>query len=125
MATDPSKPQVRKGTGPDQLPQGAAQRLNTAFDALQSPSEDILKAANEDPQPSGQVTNFDDILFSGTDHPNEPITTGVSFGPGPSFTRRGTESDRDFLTRAAGDIASSPAASSRVKSFAARVARGE
>jgi len=86
----------------------------------------IAQAAKESAQQvQGESTNFDDILFAGTDHPNEPITTGAPFGPGASFVRQPAESDDQFLTRVSGEVANAPGASARVRAFAARVARGE
>lgn len=123
MATANSKPQVKKGpAGPEQLPQGAATQLNQQMDLL--PAPDALAAA-EDQQPSAPLTDFDELLFGATDRPEEPLTQGANFGPGANFTTRGPETDRDFMARAALELANAPGASSRVRAFAARVARGE
>lgn len=82
-------------------------------------------AAETPPMATGQVTPHDDILFRGTDAPDEPLTHGSPFGPGASFVRGSQETDRQFIERAAETVANSPGATSRVRAFAARVARGE
>lgn len=125
MATETSNPEYRKQSGSaNQLPQGAAKQLNDASELI--PDEDPMALAGlEDTEPETDLTDYDEILFSATDHPQEPITTGASFGPGANTLRGGPQSDSEFLTRAVAKIAASPSASPRVKSFAARVARGE
>ena len=125
MAAETSKPKAKKGpAGPEQLPQGGASQVNAGLSLVPSPDPTLI-AATEDIEPQGRVTEHDDILFAGTDHPNEPITTGAPFGPGANFTTQGPERDSEFLARAAAEIAASPAASPRVRAFVARVARGE
>lgn len=131
MATERS-PQARKGQpqvgGPNQLPQGGASQVNRAMAAVpQQPSPDpvLQAAANQRPSEPGSLTNFDDILFSPSDYPDEPITEGAPFGPGTNFVRRGPENDDEFMKRAALTIANSKNATSRVRSFATRVAMGE
>lgn len=124
MATASSKPQVKKGpAGPEQLPQGAATQLNQQLQ-LVPPDLATIAAAEED-QPSAPLTDFDDLLFGPSDRPQEPITHGAGFGPGANFTTRGPETDKDFMARAAVELANAPGASARVRAFAARVARGE
>lgn len=124
MATASSKPQVKQGpAGPEQLPHGAATQLNQQL-ALVPPDPASVAAAEED-QPTPQLTDFDDILFGPSDRPDEAITHGANFGPGANFTTRGPETDKDFMARAAVELANAPGASARVRAFAARVARGE
>lgn len=132
MATGQSNqptPEYKRNTGsPDQLPKGGAAQLNAASQQLPddfSEPELNLMSEDQDPKPEGSVTAFDDVLFGPTDHPNEPITTGASFGPGANTIRQGRETDKEFLARTAYQLASSPSASPRVKAFAARIARGE
>ncbi|HSE44862.1 MAG TPA: hypothetical protein VLA89_05995 [Gemmatimonadales bacterium] len=98
--------------------------MSQAIPEMSDPMAEIL-AEDNDPKPQGEVTSFDDILFGPTDHPNEPITAGASFGPGPNTIRQGRETDKEFLARTAYQLAQSPSASPRVKAFAARIARGE
>jgi hypothetical protein len=66
----------------------------------------------------------EEFLFSGTDRPDEPVTTGMSFGAGADFSRYGHESNKDLLNRVATTISSDPAASKEVRAFAERVKRG-
>lgn len=145
---NPNQPKLRRGApGPEQLPKGAATRLNQLAKPVQGPSKGLDRFARppepdfaaapreiiggppvvpqEMPPMQGDITGFDDILFGPTDRPEEPITAGAPFGPGPSFPRHGFESDEEFMARVANELAQSPAASSYVKAFAARVLRGE
>jgi hypothetical protein len=80
----------------------------------------------DDEEAAGDLTGFDDILFSGSDYPDEPLTEGAPFGPGSNSLRSvGPETDDEFMARAAVAVAGSPSATSRVKSFVTRVANGE
>lgn len=124
MATGSSKPEVRKGTGPNQLPQGAAKQLNQQLGSLPS-EQPLLTAGQRKIEPQGKVTDFDNQLFSGTDHPSEPITAGAPFGPGADFLNSGPEGDDAFIRRTAYEAALAPGASARARSYATRVARGE
>lgn len=125
MATASSKPQVKKGpAGPNQLPQGAATQLNQQLAQVQPPDLAAIAAA-EDQEPQADLTDFDDVLFGPTSRPDESITHGANFGPGANFTTRNPETDSEFMARAALDLANAPGASSRVRAFAARIARGE
>lgn len=124
MAT--GSPKVRKGSGPNQLPQGAASDLNRRMAAVPSPNEQpVLAAGQRKIEPQGKLTDFDGVLFSGTDHPDEPVTHGMPFGPGADFLDGQKEGDAAFLRRVAYDAAVAPGADSRARSFATRVARGE
>lgn len=124
MATASSKPKAKQGpAGPEQLPYGAATQINQQLDLL--PPDPASVAAAEEDQPTAPLTDFDDILFGPSDRPNEPLTHGANFGPGANFTTRGPDTDKDFMARAAIELANAPGASARVRAFAARVARGE
>lgn len=118
-------PQVRKGpAGPDQLPQGAATKLNDAYKLAEQ--QKTPKEAGRSQSPKADLTGFDKVVFGPTYHPEEPATTGAPFGSGTNFVRNLDDDDDDtFLSQAAVAIANSPAATSRVKAFAARIARGE
>lgn len=120
-------PQYKKQNGSaDQLPQGGAKQLNQSAEMIPEMSDAEINLLGDDqPQPQGQVTAFDDILFGPTDHPNEPITHGASFGPGANTIRNGPETNKEFLARTAYQLANSPSASPRVRAFAVRIARGE
>jgi hypothetical protein len=51
---------------------------------------------------------YDAALFGPTDRPAEPVTTGMPFGAGPSFTPLPTEDSRTFMLRVANDLAANP-----------------
>jgi hypothetical protein len=126
MATaSATNPQVRKGpAGPNQLPQGAAKQLNAAAQGIPNEAP-LLTAGQRKIEPQGKVTDFDSVLFRGTDHPDEPITHGAPFGPGADFLAGGPEGDNAFLRRAAYETALAPGADNRARAYATRVARGE
>lgn len=129
----------RRAPSADQLPYGLATQLNRQIEQLDkgqpqlpqpiSPFQPQIQPLQPQPvpphKPVGDLTGFDDILFAPSDRPEEPITAGAPFGPGPMFVRQGYESDEEFLARIAAEIAESPNATSYVKSFAARVLNGE
>lgn len=59
-----------------------------------------------------------------SDRPDEPITTGLPFGPGPSFVRQPQEPEDRFRQRVAAALMSSPTATPEVITFARRLAEG-
>src|SRR5215210_4895216 len=82
------RPEVKRGSGPDQLPYGGATQVNAASASFDQPSA-APYAENinpQEPQPiQGDLTGYDNLLFGGSDRPDEPITQGASFGPGSNF----------------------------------------
>jgi len=84
------KPEVKKGQGPDQLPQGAATDINTA--PVGTPPQDVQPAAPAAPapqQPQAAIpADFepkfvpqgdDETYITGpTTRPNESVTAGAS-----------------------------------------------
>lgn len=116
-----------------QLPFGAAQALNE-FEPPQDEDnfvfedEDFLEdefgaVEDEEPQPlSGDLQGMDALLFEQTDRPDEPITSGVPFGDGPSFVDR-RESAQDIEDQAMRQLANSN--NPRVRRFAQRRLNGE
>lgn len=127
----PQAPQYRRGTGPDQMPFGAAAQANQALaNAPEAPAPPALvPSGNETPQAPpvrGNLTGHDDIVFGPTDRPDEPLTAGASFGAGPGLLpHRGAESDQEFMVRVTGEMANSPTANWLVKNLAVRAQRGE
>ncbi len=53
---------------------------------------------------------YEEALFAPSDRPDEPITAGVPFGPGPSFSRLPVETERAFAVRVARILEDSPGA---------------
>lgn len=101
------------------LPYGSATdvaSLAAALPLLQN-GEDAQEP--EDYQPQSPDEQF---LLSPTDRPEEPMTTGVGFGPGADFTRFAYEDDQDVLRSVAVDLANSD--SPELRAYAERVARG-
>lgn len=131
----PGEIQVRAGEGSDYGASAALQRQQAGVPAqapvAAGPSAPPVQAA---PGPPGSAPTvgeqpdlnggYDPSLFGPTDRTHEPVTSGVPFGPGPSFVPKPQESDRDFLSRVAGSLEQSPGASNQVKAFAAAVKSG-
>jgi hypothetical protein len=103
--------------GANELPYGQAQALAELLAAV--PDED-----ESDYQPSSPAERF---LYSPTDRPDEPITAGLPFGPGPDVSRYALEDDRSFRERLAQTIeAHVPRHPSRdMRRFLARLRSGE
>lgn len=68
---------------------------------------------------------LEDVLFAPTERPDEPLTAGVEFGPGPLTVPFPGETERDFRLRVADSLSSSPSATPSVRAFADRLLRGE
>jgi len=60
-----------------------------------------------------------------TDRPNEPITTGLPFGPGANFVNQPGETDARFRERVASGIETGPVTTPAVKAFAERIRKGQ
>ncbi len=54
---------------------------------------------------------YDEVIMSPTSRPDEPITAGAPFGPGPNFVRLPSEDDRTFMLRVADELSTSDAPS--------------
>ena len=74
----PQQPQIKRGQGSDALPYGAATRANKA------PKSRMSMPAPTDEQEFKPQSPDEQFAFAPTDFPNEPVTSGVPFGPGPS-----------------------------------------
>ena len=122
---------ANQGT-PEALPQGEATATNQMVEELDLqveepvafPEED-LAGADEVPPMEGDLTGLDEMVFGGTDRPNEPITAGAEFGPGQiglaSDGRTPEMKLQDYALSAIND----PTMSSRSKSIMARIIRGD
>jgi hypothetical protein len=124
---------VRKGSGPDQLPQGAASQLNSAYagakpdevpgrfpDAQATPPARTKQLAA--PQAGQeQVPDLDGFLFGSTQRPQEPVTAGLPFGAGLNHVKGSAESAAAFQQRIANTLLNSPQASTYTKAMAARM----
>lgn len=53
---------------------------------------------------------YDEKLFAPTERPDEPITAGAPFGPGPTFVPLPQETTRSFAIRVAQMLEESPQA---------------
>lgn len=53
-------------------------------------------------------SGFDAALLAPSHRPNEPVTAGASFGPGPNFTQAAYEDDRTFQLRVADTLQTDP-----------------
>lgn len=63
-------------------------------------------------------------LLRPTDRPEEPITTGVPFGPGAMALRMPGEDDARYRVRVASALMSSPGATAAVQELARRLMEG-
>ena len=109
----PQQPTIKRGQGPDALAYGAAARVNRL--SIPAPFDET------EFKPSSPEELF---AFAATDFPNEPLTAGVPFGPGPNMVLRPPTSDKDALRRVAERMAALPGQSREVKAFIARVQKG-
>lgn len=71
-------------------------------------------------QPQGQAEQY---LYGPTDRPNEPITAGVPFGPGPDTLPSPT--DDQVVRQVAEQALNDPRAPKELKRFAQRVMEGQ
>lgn len=63
---------------------------------------------------------YDPALFGPSDRPNEPITSGAPFGPGPAFVPTPQEDSRTFMLRVADSLSQTP----ELASYVARIRAG-
>jgi hypothetical protein len=88
-------------------------------------SEDI---PDEDDPTYDELADFvpqgveEEFLFSGTDRPDEPVTTGMSFGAGADFSKFSVETETQFRSRVASNLRANP--NKDVQAFAAALERG-
>lgn len=86
----------RAPEGSEHGQQAALERLAHAVPA---PRQGALQPA---PPGIGEANDgFDEVLFAPTERPDEPITAGVDFGPGPPALRRPAETERSYMLRLA------------------------
>lgn len=89
------------------------------FPAFAAPDDSQTAGSEPDFQPAGDEEAF---LFGATDRPDEPVTSGVPFGPGADFSRYSYESDNEFLARVSKQLESNP--SKDVQEFRRLIAKG-
>jgi hypothetical protein len=110
--TAPTSP----GAGPTRVPRALPQPVALPPEPL-SDVHSPLEGSDE--------REIAEMLFGPTQFPDEPITAGAPFGPGPSFVARPSESRFAFMRRVADALSSSPAAVPEIRRYAERIARGE
>jgi hypothetical protein len=66
-----------------------------------------------------------EFLYSQTDRPNEPITHGAPFGPGPSLAVAASESPQETLQRIGQQVGESAYATPEVQAFLHQIQNGE
>jgi len=118
------QPKIRKGSGPDQLPQGAAGQLNKAAPA---PSANIGGPAPVGPVEGlpPEMAGIEERLFAPTDRPDEPLTQGLPFGEGNNFRKPRNETPEQFRVRTADSLLTSKYVDPVVRDFAERLKKGE
>lgn len=83
---------------PEGSEHGATAALQRLAGAVRVPRETrALPVEIEDDLNDG----YDEALFAGSARPDEPITAGAPFGPGPLALRRSLETDRAYMLRIA------------------------
>ena len=102
---------------PDEVP--------TADDGLDDEDDLDLDDEEDDDEDDEDFGGLDDFLFGPSARPGEPLTAGISEGPGPGVVRSRIDNPREFLKRLASELASQPNQYDDVVAFASRVARGE
>lgn len=127
----PEQPIIRTREG-ERGTAASVERLTQAVPIQQEPDDD---AAFDEELASdfgselelGDPLNGDleDRLFSPTLRPDEPLTTGIPFGEGPSFVPEPFEDDETFMLRVATTLRDSPAGTGEARLFADRIERGE
>lgn len=111
-------PQYKRGKGADSLSYGEAVSANDMLAQMAPPMED----GSELYQPSGPEEEF---LFGPTDRPNEPITAGAPFGPGPLAPKGSFRTERAQVATVAELVRTNPQVSAEARAWAARVQAGE
>ena len=122
---------ARPGEAPPAIYQGLPYGENALANEMSQaiPDEDDLDFLDDGYDELADFQPVDDqeaFLFSETDRPNEPLTAGMSFGPGnnvSSAVLRG-ESNQQFAMRVAQELTAAGGQIKGVQAFADRIARG-
>lgn len=69
-------------------------------------------------------TPEEEFLFSNSDRPNEPLTAGAPFGPGPNFVTRPVQTDSQFRQGLVARLETTPVNSPELKAYIDKVRRG-
>ena len=110
------QPTVKRGSGTDQLAYGDAQAANAlAMLAPSPPHDNAYEPANPD----------EAFAYGPTNRPNEPITHGAAFGPGPASVLGSFRTQDDVVNSVADQVSADPNASPLTKAWAARALAGE
>jgi hypothetical protein len=116
-------PKFRRGSGPNQLPMGQADMMNELM------AEDSEPDLGPDPGQIGMfepgMEDLEGSLLRQTDRPDEPVTSGQPFGPGPNTMPTPRDRPGDFRRRVAKSLVDAPGATDSVREFAARLASGD
>lgn len=99
----------------DDLPYGEAGEAN-ALVGLVGPVRE--------PEPYVPKGAEEEFLFSPTDRPEEPLTTGVPVGPGAPTTRHAYLDDAGLAVQVARRAAADPAAPKAIRKWATRALEG-
>jgi hypothetical protein len=79
---------------------------------------------DDEPEAHQPSTPQEEFLFSPTDRPSEPVTSGVNFGAGPDDVMDRAETPRLFNDRVAGALGAQPGAPKEVRALVARMREG-
>ncbi len=107
------------------LPYGANAVANAGIDAAEDMDQEVDEGFDEQDefQPADEEEAF---LFSPTDRPDEPLTTGMGFGPGPNVASAVVqgESRTQFAQRIGQQMQAEGENSPGMKKFLAAAERG-
>lgn len=81
---------------------------------------DLQDTSGQQPQVDPSLPEHEQLLSQPSTRPNEPITTGSSFGAGSNFLQVPGEPAQVFRRRVVTSLLSSPAADNAVRDFAQR-----
>ena len=97
------QPAIKRGSGPDALPQGAAGQANALLSSGAMPFDDQTADLidDEDDEAFSPADDEEAFIFGASDRPSEPITAGMPLGPGPSMVPLPNESRTEFVGRVA------------------------
>lgn len=107
------------------LPYGTNALVNSESEEFNDidDSDDEILTDEEDFQPANDDEAF---LFSGTDRPDEPITAGMGFGPGPGIASQliQDETPPAFANRVLNEMQAAGESSPGLKKFIDKARRG-
>lgn len=118
----------RPGESPAPLYQGLPYGANSLANDMSEdiPEDDLFDDGFDELANFAPASTSEQFLFSGTDRPDEPLTSGMSFGEGPNISTalvRG-ESKQQFAMRVARELQQAGGGIKGVQAFADRIAKG-